>query len=317
MKVSKNIIFQASPIQRFAQRSLNTLFEPFLFNTVPHLYLQKNPNCWVFWAEKANHILIQCNVFTDDKIGCSPWRMSFGGIEFYNQIHYQHLQDFITFIEKFCKNELHLQKLHIVQYPFSYAVANSHLLTQVLLQNNFQIINQELTHYIITENFRKENFHTCEQRRLRKAIQAEFYFEQLHNPDWQHIYHFVAQARKRKNFPITMSWQDFQHTVESFPEKYLAFAVKKQNQVAAVSVAIVINSSILYSFYPADSPEFLAYSPTVLLNWGLIEFCQKKGFRILDLGISTQAGKPNLGLIRFKRNLGAQSALKLSFAKEI
>jgi hypothetical protein len=52
-----------------------------------------------------------------------------------------------------------------------------------------------------------------------------------------------------------------------------------------------------------------------MLIEGLYEFCQKENFTLLDLGISTDKGLANEGLIRFKKNLGAKSALKLSFLK--
>jgi lipid II:glycine glycyltransferase (peptidoglycan interpeptide bridge formation enzyme) len=50
---------------------------------------------------------------------------------------------------------------------------------------------------------------------------------------------------------------------------------------------------------------------------GVYNFAQKQGFRILDLGISSENSLPNYGLIRFKENLGSYSALKLSFEKQI
>ncbi|MCS6796749.1 MAG: hypothetical protein RMJ97_11755 [Raineya sp.] len=316
MIVNKNVAFKALPLDEFTEIHLLPFFEPFLFNTNKHLPLQKNSTIWVFWGEEKQKIKIRCNVFVQDNEGFSPWRMSFGGIEFDEKISYESLNNFVEFVCDFCKNELKLKKLLIKQYPFSYAEENSHQITQILLRQGFTIINQELTHYIrVQENF-EANLHNSAKRRLAKAIQAGFIFEEWQKPDWQEVFNFVAKARQRKNFPLTMTWQDFQETVNLFPDEYLALVVRKNQEIAALTVGVVVSSKIFYNFYPADNPKFLQYSPMILLTQGLIQFCRKQHFEILDLGISTENGKPNFGLIRFKKNLGAKSALKLSFEKQ-
>ena len=48
-----------------------------------------------------------------------------------------------------------------------------------------------------------------------------------------------------------------------------------------------------------------------------LDFAQEHGFRLLDAGISTVAGEPNLGLIHFKRGLGFSESLKLRMTKTL
>jgi hypothetical protein len=315
MKANKSITFRALPLAEFAQLALQETYESFLFNTNRHLLLQKNPNVWVFWAEQNQKILARCNIFLNESVGYSPWRMSFGGIEFCPKLSYEVLHNFVVFLTSFCKQELQLQKLHIKQYPFSYTESNSHLLTQILLQNGFSVQNQELTQYIQVNQPFEENLHLSEKRRLQKALKAEFVVEWWQNPDWKQVFTFVAEARKRRSFPLTMNETDFYETVATFPEKYSVFVVKKNAEIVALTVGVKVSRKVFYNFYPADNPSFLSYSPMVLLTKGLVDFCKEQSFEILDLGISTENGKANTGLIRFKKNLGSQNALKLSFVK--
>ncbi len=315
MKKNRSITFGALPLAEFAHFALQETYEPFLFNTNQHLLLQKNRNIWVFWAEQSHKILIRCNLFLHEKEGYSPWQMSFGGIEFSPSLSYEVLHNFINFLTNFSKQELQLKKLHIKQYPFSYTESNSHLLTQILLQKGFEIVNHELAHYIFVEENFLQNWHISEKRRLQKAIRANFYFEKWQNPDWEYIFEFVATARKRKNFPLTMNKTDFIETVTCFPKEYLPFVVKKNTEIAALTVGVAVSKQIFYNFYPADSWKFLQYSPIVFLTKGLADFCLAQNFKILDLGISTKNGLPNNGLIRFKENLGSKSSLKFSFEK--
>lgn len=315
MKTNRSITFGALPLAEFAHLALQETYEPFLFNTNQHLFLQKNRNIWVFWAEQSHKILIRCNLFLHEKEGYSPWRMSFGGIAFCPSLSYEILHNFVNFLTDFCRQELQLKKLHIKQYPFSYAESSSHLLTQILLQNGFSLQSQELTQYIrISQSF-EENLHNSEKRRLYKALKAGFKVEWWQNPDWKQVFTFIAEARKRRSFPLTMNEADFYETVTTFPEKYLVFVVKKTTEIAALTVGVAVSRKVFYNFYPADNVSFLSYSPMVLLTKGLVDFCKEQSFEILDLGISTENGKANTGLIRFKKNLGSQNALKLSFEK--
>jgi lipid II:glycine glycyltransferase (peptidoglycan interpeptide bridge formation enzyme) len=66
----------------------------------------------------------------------------------------------------------------------------------------------------------------------------------------------------------------------------------------------------LYNFYPADSEAWLAYSPMVLLLEFVASWAKERGFEVFDLGIATDNGVRNEGLIRFKQNIGGIETLK-------
>ena len=95
-----------------------------------------------------------------------------------------------------------------------------------------------------------------------------------------------------------------------FPKAFQIFTVRDKHKIVALTVTVRVNDRILYNFYPADAAEYHNYSPTVMLTEGLYNYCWEVGIGLLDLGSA-----PNYGLIRFKKNLGAQASLKLSFEK--
>ncbi|MFN3316940.1 MAG: GNAT family N-acetyltransferase [Raineya sp.] len=288
----------------------------FLFLQPKHLLLQKNEDTWVLFAESKKGIEILTSIFLEKEKAFSPLRMSFGGIMAKETISYFETEKFIDFLLNFCQNK-GVKKLTITNYPFSYAPNFSAICSQIFLQKGFLITNAELTHYLSIENSFEENLHLSALRRLKKCQKNNFKFEHWHEPDLRFVYDFVANNRKRKNYPISMSFENFQNTIDAFPDNYLIFVLKNEQEIIALTVAVVINKDILYNFYPADKQEYLQYSPMIMLMAELFEFAKQKGFSILDLGISTEKSKPNYGLIRFKENLACKKSLKLSFTKNL
>ncbi|MDX1905141.1 MAG: peptidoglycan bridge formation glycyltransferase FemA/FemB family protein [Thermonemataceae bacterium] len=305
----------AEPLEVFRQKKMNYTFEQFLFCQNEHIFLQQAAEVIVFYASKKSKIVARINFFITNGAALSPLKMSFGGLELASELAYQDVFTFLTFVERIIQ-EKKLVKIHISAPPFCYQTQQAELVSQILLAKNYQIKNAEIGHFIeVNRHNFQQRLHISEQRRLKKLKKNGFFVEL--NPDLSRrfIYEFIKKARERKNFPISMSFENFEKTLQLFPEKYLVFVVKKEEQIAAISVAIMLNENILYNFYPADNEDFLSFSPTIMLNEALYEYAQKNNFGILDLGVSTDRSQPNFGLIRFKENLGAKSSLKLSFEK--
>lgn len=307
--------YQAIPIHQFLQEySPQYSFDVFLFLQPEHLILQRGENIWILFAESKQGIEMLTSIFLEKEKAFSPLRMSFGGIVAKETISYSETEKFIDFLLNFCQNK-GVEELKITNYPFSYAPNFSAICSQIFLQKGFVITNSELTHYLVIDKNFEENLHLSALRRLRKCQKEGFIFEHWEQADLLFVYNFVRRNRHRKNYPVTMSFEDFQSTVSAFPDNYWVFVIRKEQEVIALTVAIVVNKDILYNFYPADKEEYLQYSPMVMLMAELFEFAKQKGFSILDLGISTEKFKPNYGLIRFKENLACKSSLKLSFTK--
>lgn len=160
-------------------------------------------------------------------------------------------------------------------------------------------------HLDLSEDFAGK-LHHSEKRRLKKAHNAGLKASHWVNPDLLEVYQFIAEARQRKGFPITLTYEQFIQNFQKFPTYYEVFAVRDSvGKLACLTVTVKLSDTILYNFYPADSPDYLAYSPMVLLLEFVTDWAKKQGFLLFDLGIATVEGVRNEGLMRFKKNLGA------------
>lgn len=288
-------------------------FPAFLFNQPAHARLQGG-EAWAAEWRKGQRIEARLLFFRQGQALYSPLRAPFGSVEMRQGLSYASLYAFLEAFEAFCRQE-GFQSLRLGHYPLGYA-PEAPLLVQVLWALGYHSTCIDLCQHLpVSAQVFAEGLHTSEKRRLRKCTAAGFVFEEWKNPDLAQVYAFVKACRLRKGFPISMSEEAFQALWQHFPEAHRVFCVKDGAEIAALSVTIAVNKQILYNFYPADHPDYLAFSPTVFLMQGIYEFAQKNKFNLLDLGISTEQGRPNQGLIRFKECLGASPSLKYTFLK--
>ena len=125
----------------------------------------------------------------------------------------------------------------------------------------------------------------------------------------------IALNRARRGYQVSMTYDQIQEMVLTFPSKIVCFGVSsdaEKKKLVASSICILINTRILYVFYWGDVAEMETLSPIALLASEIYEYMQKNNYEIFDVGTSSINGEPIYGLINFKRNLGFSESLKLN-----
>ena len=112
-----------------------------------------------------------------------------------------------------------------------------------------------------------------------------------------------------------MTLAALREVVYHFPQQYVLFGVYQEETLVAASIAIHVNSRILYNFYADHDMAYDHLSPVVLLTEGLVRYAQEQKADWLDLGTSALENKPNFGLLDFKMRLGGKPTAKLTFEK--
>ncbi len=289
------------------------LFERFLFNETHHIKGQAQPGDEIltFLLRKDDYTHARLTVFIATDQGMSPRRATFGGVESYPDIPAKALQFFLQEAVNKLRSK-GLARLVIRSFPEGLNPALARVLHQAYLQAGFTVTSTELNQHLDVGQ-QNINLHDSTRRRLQKSLREGLVFEEWQSPDWTEVHAFIAAARKRKQRPMTMSLETLQASVTQLPGIFQVFTARISGKLAALTVTVRINDRILYTLYPADNPEFLSLSPLILVNAGIYTYCQNHRFQLLDLGISTENGIRNEGLIRFKKNLGAMESVKHSY----
>ncbi len=288
----------------------------FLFNQPKHWPSQSSESPYSFyWLDNSQEIaLASIHIWVTHAQAISPLRASFGGFELSGQITAIEIQQFVREILQYLST-LGCSSLKLIQCPTCYQ-ANSNILHQILVELGFQVCYTDHNqHLAVTEKPFYTQLHTSAKRRLNKCRQAGITAQLLKKPfNYEAIYQFIIAARIRKNYPISLTLNDFIQLHQQFSAEFKQCVVyDKQQLIATCTLIVVQQNNILYYFLPADHANYLPFSPSIMLIETLYVYAQEQGYEILDLGISSTQGQINEGLFRFKQNLGAITSSKSTY----
>ncbi len=291
---------------------IHPAFEPFWFNSEEYASAQKDLEGASFYYKKeATEIFIR--LYHKEGWLVSPARAPFGAFEISSETDLKTFYEFVKELVDRLKDS-GVKGIKITAAPECYDLSKADLLDEALIHAGFSTSVTELNYHLDTEMGAFESFiHDSEKRRLKKCLNAGFQVSVETNPDYTMLHRLISDCRMRKGHPLSMNAQDFEKMFLDFPGRYLVFVVKDKEVTIAAAVGVKVHSTVLYNFLPADHEAYLGFSPMVLLNKGMYEFCQQNNYSLYDLGIATAGGLRNEGLIRFKEHLGGMLSHKYTY----
>ncbi|MDZ7607300.1 MAG: GNAT family N-acetyltransferase [Cyclobacteriaceae bacterium] len=295
-------------------------FDNYLFNKLKHINTQGVSDRADFFIvnnvkkriEGKIHFLIK------DGVAYSPYRSLFGSFEFNPRIHPNVLMDFWRFIEGDLRVR-HIHVVHITAFAECYAPKKADLIHNTLTTAGFSISLKAINHHIpVNDSPLSPRMHGMEQRRLNKCRKAGFIFQQEASDKLEEIYHYLELCRAEQQLEVSLSLDKLRFYLEDFPQNYLLFTVRRDDEIMAATIAIIVHRKILYNFIPGSLHKYNAFSPTVMLCEGLYSYCQDRNIELLDLGISTEKdGKDQKSLIRFKERIGGERSYKYFYQRNL
>lgn len=292
------------------------IYESYLYNSEAFVPLQLGPKttCCSFYAVDtlAKRIVGKVHFFKkyhdQENIYSSPLKSPFGSFELHPQLTNKQVDDFVQFVLDRLKEE-EPAMIYIQHHAAIYHPENTARVKESLLKEDFKLKNAIPNHHIIIDQVLLENkIYRIEKRRLQKCQKAGFFFQEEEVPVLSNVYDFVLACRKEKGWRLSMSYDKLQETVSLFPDNYKLFSVYNGRHRIASTVAVLVNSRILYNFYAASLQNYDKYSPMVMLIHGLYQYSRQKGMKILDLGTSASDS-----LRLFKTHMGGGISFKFEF----
>lgn len=126
-------------------------------------------------------------------------------------------------------------------------------------------------------------------------------------------YEVLKKNREARGVTLTMQQDKFIKNLVTLPTKYKLYLAKIGNEIAAVAYVVRISERVNYVLFWGDSLEFRHLSPIASMLKFLVGESKSDRCMTLDLGISSVDGNLDIGLARFKRNLGGIEAFKRTF----
>ncbi len=152
------------------------------------------------------------------------------------------------------------------------------------------------------------------RKKLAKSERAGYEARQMDREEWVSAYALLHFDRQRKGLTLSMSFDQIMDQEEVLPGTTKVFGVFDGFTMISAAICMQIKPDVLYVWSWGDNCKS-EFAPTIFLASYVYEYCQKNNIRILDIGIGTLHGVPNLGLMSFKESLGFQQSLKLTMVK--
>ena len=291
-----------------------------IFNSIKFIDIHSNNFEDIYYfslIRKRNYRCLGTACFGLDKENYmrNPLNGSFGGFDFSDVITFEIKEKFISLVVNYLNNKKP-KNISITLSPDIYNLDNNSNLLSILLRQKFNIENIEVNQYIDVKNYILNNsVNTSNKKRIKKCINQGLFFKELIFKDYKEAYQIIELNRKRNFFKISMNWNQICEMIDIFRDKFIFFALFNNKKMVSSAICIKINPKILYVFYWGEIEGFEKLSPVSYMSTRLVDYCIKNKIDILDLGTSSQKSIPNLGLINFKRAIGARSCNKIKLKK--
>ena len=187
-----------------------------------------------------------------------------------------------------------------------------------LLGNGFCVKYEDINYSVELDQIAIDTYesmiHHNARKNLRIALKSGLMFKRCNNDyEIEESYKIIAVNRESKGYPLRMTKEQVLDTLRIV--NHDCFLVKLGEISIASAIVYQITNQIAHVIYWGDIPGFTNYKPVNYIAYNLICYYKDLGFRLLDIGPSTENGIPNYGLCDFKESIGCIPNAKLRYLR--
>ena len=258
--------------------------------------------------------IIPLAIFEEDgkRIAKSPYGASYGGFVFKNAINYSSSRKIIsTFIH-------YLKKINVNVCYITPAIGNYHqkeceTFNFTLLENNFEIINSDITSYVnITNNDIYKNVITSRARNMiSKAKKYDIIITE--KVDSKAFWNLLCKTYTKFSKTPTHNLPELEFLLTKFQDKiYSYIAIFENNPISGI-LLFELNKKSSLVFYLVTDDDYIYTQSLSYLIYFTIQNLHEKGIEIFDFGTSSSNMTANPNLFQFKESFGTVGVYKNTY----
>jgi hypothetical protein len=248
----------------------------------------------------------------------SPYAAPFGG--FFSKDE----RTDCTLISQFIKNlttyllSIGLKDLRVSLPPSIYAVNTTTKVINSLMNGNYKIkFIPEINSHISLNYYDKSDCPKNIKETIRKTFRSNLKIEEVYEDSEKLIaYKIVEENRRSKLRKMSISYSHLRQLDKVCKSRYF---MVKNNEGESIASAITFTSSpkIIYAQFWGDSLLGRSLNAMDFLTVSLVDIFKTEGWSTFDLGVSTEDGVPNSGLLRFKESHLFTSTIKFNISIDL
>lgn len=243
----------------------------------------------------------------------SPFSAPFGGFHFKKENMYSDKIDaFILALKEYIRSK-NYKEFRITLPPDIYHQTFNAKCVNVLNRAGFLSQTPEITSWIdlssVEDNYTQKN----SREYYRQAQRNQLVFEQAFSEsDKADAYNLIRENRAKFDRPIYMKLDDLKQIEGLWPVDFFKVTTP-EGEMLASAIFYRWKHKVVYAVFWGDNEQGRPLRAMDFLLLNLWHFYKKMGYRYVDLGISTEDGIPNPGLLRFKETHEAVSSVRYRF----
>lgn len=248
-----------------------------------------------------------------DGVLLSPFSAPFGGFHFRTEIIYaSEIDNFLMSLQTYI-TKAQLKGTTIILPPNIYHPTFNAKIVNSILRVGFKADIPDITNWVDLHIFNRSFIQKNTREYLRQAIRNKLSFSITDRiTEKQMIYDLIRENRMKFSRPIFMTFEDVLATANIWPVDFIKVCINGDEMVAS-AIFYRNHPYICYAAYWGDNDIGRPLRAMDFLTFSLWNHYKDLGYTYIDLGISTEAGKPNEGLLRFKESHDSQSSLRYKF----
>jgi hypothetical protein len=248
-----------------------------------------------------------------DNVLRAPFSAPFGGFHCKGEnIYTSVIESFIQDLIFYAQTE-NIKEMDITLPPDIYCQSSNAKIVNALTRFGFKMQLPDITNSVYLREFNNVYTHNASRTYYNQALNKKLTFaEATTTQEKETIYKIITENRARMGRPIFMTLDDILRTSTIFPTDFF----KVENVGGEISAGAILyrpHEEIVYALFWGDSVEGRSDRAMDFLILNLWSHYKAAGFIYIDLGISTEAGNPNEGLLRFKETHECTSSLRYTF----
>lgn len=248
----------------------------------------------------------------------SPFSAPFGGfIAAKEDIKIQDIDKSLEVLNTWAL-EKGLKAIQITLPPDIYMQSYISKLQNCLYRSAYKIKSIDLNYAFSLNNFDEnytENIWRNARKNLKRSLKSGLEFEKCKTLEEKSLaYQVIKINRTAKGFPLRMSWEQVQETVQWIPADF--FLVIREKQPVASAMVFHVAKNVVQVVYWGDDPAYANLKTMNFLSYKVFEFYKNLGVKYIDIGPSTENSIPNYGLCEFKEGIGCDISPKYTYLKE-
>jgi lipid II:glycine glycyltransferase (peptidoglycan interpeptide bridge formation enzyme) len=243
----------------------------------------------------------------------APFSAPFGGFHCKGEnIYISVIESFVQDLILYAKTE-NITEIDITLPPDIYCPRSNAKIVNALIRCGFQMKFADITNCVNLKDFDNVYTHNASRTYYNQAVSKKLTFKQATTAeDQKEIYNIIVENRARMERPIYMTLEDILKTSTIFPTDFFK-VIDAAGEITAGAILYRSHEEIVYALFWGDEEKGRSDRSMDFLILNLWNHYKAAGYLYIDLGISTVAGSPNEGLLRFKETHECISSLRYSF----